>query len=571
MKKARRIRIKIKKANNISLPNALFAAPAPKTKQPAGLIKNGLVKIAALLLIVGMNFSALLTIGSTAASFSDQESSVDNSFEAGVLDFSLQSPADFDLACGTTTRMISLLNNGNPFKYTASSTDFSGDVCDYINLTANVNGGAPEYVGPLKEFKYGPSVFSDSADWLLEATFNNNLPAGLVGQTCVFKFVFDGSQTKNDLPFGEGFSDSEEIINHITAQNCYQGCQLRLSKTTSSTQVKPGDFITYHLTLDNVGGEVCTGSGVLLKDMFDKTKLRYIRYYSNRAPNEFTAYSSYLQWNFGNIYPDDPLIEIDVKMKVRRTACWGKCGHIITNFANFWSDQTDWGQPVKVETPLVCHKISDLEENSILDEEAIDDSSTDQETFENNADAVPILENNANNLSADSETNSLEAEAADSKNSNSENANLEENDSGAVNSENRSDSLAADNGSEESADENVYSSDESESSSTGLALEQTDNDSGDQTDNGRALSQDSGAENSQVEQSNQDNQSNDAQVSPNQQPAIEPAPAIEPQLTVVAVPSGGDGGNGGNSGGSGDGAALVGPAVPVDSVVTASE
>lgn len=132
-----------------------------------------------------------------------------------------------------------------------------------------------------------------------------------------------------------------------------KGCILQLTKTANVNEINPGQIITYHLTFDNVGDEVCTGGGVRLKDIFNKNHLQYINYISSRNPKWFSLGSGYLEWNFGSIYPEDPLIEIDLKMKVKENV---SCNNFVENFAKYWSDQTDWGELVSAKTKVVCQK-----------------------------------------------------------------------------------------------------------------------------------------------------------------------------------------------------------------------
>lgn len=467
-----------------------------KTSNMGLLMKKLIIKTTCLLIIISLNWIGLSAVWQTFGFFSNTEGSPQNIFTAGVLDFELQSLTDFPDMCSNepTERTISIVNYGNSFKYVASSVEFSGDVCDYVTLEANVDGGEPEYVGPLTGFNYGPLDFSEPDDWVLKATFNPDLPAGLLGQTCTFKFVFDGSQTKNDLPFGQGFSDKEEIVSNITPKMCCyteirscgywknhsnvykyhlpqtlggyptdeivntvtkanniltaacgtcgcgcdntmrgklkgqllamkfniahfgigeylvesegktlnqivaeadnllrlnpppedsvleemkdlldqlnnlehirfcavtlppEGCVLQLTKTASSDEVNRGETITYHLTFDNIGNEVCTGGGVKLKDTFDGNLFKYVDYTSTRDPKSFNKSSNYIEWNFGNIYPDDSLIEIDLEMKVKSGA---QCDSTITNSANYWSNETDWGEPVTVDTHVICPPVPD--------------------------------------------------------------------------------------------------------------------------------------------------------------------------------------------------------------------
>ena len=135
-----------------------------------------------------------------------------------------------------------------------------------------------------------------------------------------------------------------------------EGCVLQLTKTASSDEVERDETITYHLTLDNIGNEVCTGSGVLVKDTFDGSLLKYLDYTSTRTPQSFSKSTNYVEWNFDNIHPEDPLTEIDLEMKVKNSA---QCNSTITNTANYWSTETDWGEPVTAGIRVVCSSVPD--------------------------------------------------------------------------------------------------------------------------------------------------------------------------------------------------------------------
>lgn len=179
-----------------------------------------------LFLILSLNWAGLLAVGETVAYLIDEETSFGNTFVAGDLDFILDSPPDFSphalLAGESATREIDVLNNAsNLFKYIVTAKDFSSPLCNYLTLEANVAGGDPaEYIGPLMAFVFGPTNFGDPTDWSFKLTLDPNTPESLQGEVCQFKFIFDGSQTKNDLPFGQGFNDIEEISNTVAMKVC---------------------------------------------------------------------------------------------------------------------------------------------------------------------------------------------------------------------------------------------------------------------------------------------------------------------------------------------------------------
>jgi uncharacterized repeat protein (TIGR01451 family) len=257
-------------------------------------------------------------------------------------------------------RSVKIINNGNIHKYTASASDFQGGLCDYLVLEANLDGGASEYLGNLINFIYGPIVFEDPEEWLFALTLPTSTPESVIGESCDFNFVFFGSQVRNDLPFGQGFNDTEQVDNSVSSQ--FPDCKLRLTKTTTAEYVSPGEEVIYHLTLDNIGTKVCTGGGVKLRDIFDNS-LQYISYTSTRTPKNFSQACNYLEWNFGSIYPEDPLIGIDLTMGVKNTA---QCDSTIINSAKYWSDQTDWGDLVSALIEVICQPKTGILINEFL-------------------------------------------------------------------------------------------------------------------------------------------------------------------------------------------------------------
>jgi len=469
---------------------------AVKTRADFGFFGGRLLRLTALILLFTMSTALLRGIGGTVAYLSDNEISNNNEFVAGTLDFSLNSQVSTDSICVTPRtplqKTISITNLGNPLRYQTLTNNFSGAVCDYVWLEANINGGAPEYSGPVKDFDYGLTEFSDPDDWNFVLSTSTTTPLELQGQTCEFTFDFQGAQTRNNLTFPTGFSDFENSPTTVQAPYCEdfevrsygfwkthpevyvpllpvfmgatttdefgnaigtdeiidtqtkvnkifnatnsvmrnnlkkqllamkfnifnfhidsyipdgetenmdaiveradgllrqhpepplseleamkdllervntmtfvricscepppppESCALRLTKTADKAEVAPGSEVNYHLTLDNYGTKVCTGGGVRIKDYYNSSVLEYLSYTSNRTLRNFYRSNGYIEWNFGEVYPSDPLIEIDLKMRVRANA---QCESTVTNTARFWSNQTDLGAPVTAESTVVC-------------------------------------------------------------------------------------------------------------------------------------------------------------------------------------------------------------------------
>ena len=177
-------------------------------------------------LVIGLNWVGLSAVYKTAAYFTDMGESPENAWQAGILDFELRSDNDFlpsliDIE-EETERTISIINLGNNHKYKITATNFSAGVCDYLYLEASLNQGDILYSGLLKDFvDFGPTVFEDPADWNFVLTLPADAPQEVLGQTCDFNFVFFGSQTRHDLPFGTGFTDTEQISSSIATAICY--------------------------------------------------------------------------------------------------------------------------------------------------------------------------------------------------------------------------------------------------------------------------------------------------------------------------------------------------------------
>jgi len=172
------------------------------------------IKILSILLIVGLNWTGLSAVIETFAYINDTETSSGDTFTAATSDFSLTggdfSPSGLNPG-DSTTKNLTIQNDGSlGFQYKINYEKVSGNLCDYLDLTAGA------YSGLLKDFTdQEPFTFSGTPSW----DFVISLPAGasdsLQGEICDFKFVFNGWQ--EDLSWGEGLSDTEETQNIISA------------------------------------------------------------------------------------------------------------------------------------------------------------------------------------------------------------------------------------------------------------------------------------------------------------------------------------------------------------------
>ena len=178
------------------------------------MLYKPIIKIICLLIIIGLNWAGLSVVIETIAYYNDTEDSPQNMFVASNLDFSLNSPPDFSpviMPDATSSRDISVLNDGIlGFQYTASTSNFSGELCDYLDLSAVLDGNFAAS-SSLKNFFYNAGEYSAPEDWQFTATLTDDDPA-LQNKTCTFDFVFDGTQIG-----GTGFYDQEIIPNIITS------------------------------------------------------------------------------------------------------------------------------------------------------------------------------------------------------------------------------------------------------------------------------------------------------------------------------------------------------------------
>lgn len=180
----------------------------------------------------------------------------------------------------------------------------------------------------------GTSVSGDDVWAVWEA---NPAVAGVIRKASTDYDVFPGG-TNGIIEAGQN------SISHLTFCG---GCELLLTKEANKETVAPGDELVYHLTLTNVGSADCTGGGVELKDMFDPYTA-----YDNADPSPVKVRSDYLLWNFNTLVPGE-VEEVDLTMQVSQEA---ECDSILINRAKYWSDQTNWGEEVIEETPVVCEE-----------------------------------------------------------------------------------------------------------------------------------------------------------------------------------------------------------------------
>jgi len=188
--------------------------------QPSfSVIKTAVAKIAAILIIISLNWSGFSAISKTLAYFNDTENSISNSLTASSLDFIL-TPTSWvpeELNSGDIAAKSIIVSNvgGLDFQYNVRAVNFSGNLCSHLNLIAELNG-VQKYSGPLISFSTSTGNFNFEApeNWIFSASFNQ---PGLDGETCDFDFIYDGWQNEF-LNYGDGgFFDTETSHNIIRA------------------------------------------------------------------------------------------------------------------------------------------------------------------------------------------------------------------------------------------------------------------------------------------------------------------------------------------------------------------
>ena len=222
---------------------------------------SAISKTVAVLLLVSLNSFALSQVGNTFSIFNDVESSKDNTYTAGIIDFTLAlSPFSNDawsnLVPGTTTAQdidVEPHQFSNPFFYFASSTNLTGDsaFCNSINVLATLNGDTM-YNGPLSDLLTATTTLI--AQWNLEFSNNQNF----FNSVCQFDIDFNGWQTRHDYPkYHDGYSDTEKTT-HILYSDGLKINKVYFEKESEGSCIcgdphheEYGDDDEYHCDGDN--------------------------------------------------------------------------------------------------------------------------------------------------------------------------------------------------------------------------------------------------------------------------------------------------------------------------------
>ncbi|MBI5405907.1 lamin tail domain-containing protein [Candidatus Kaiserbacteria bacterium] len=181
------------------------------------------LKALAVTLMIGLNSVGITGLGSTRGYYNDIESSTENAFRAGSVDFSLTTSGwqatstAVSMPPGDVTKKTVAIDPqaSNPFQYFATSTNFTGDAdfCSGLDVTAT-RGGTQMYHGPLTGLLTATTTALDPWEFAYTAGTSN-----LQNRTCDFDIDYNGWQTRHDYPSyeGGGFNDTEKVKNHLAS------------------------------------------------------------------------------------------------------------------------------------------------------------------------------------------------------------------------------------------------------------------------------------------------------------------------------------------------------------------
>jgi len=217
-------------------------------------MRKSFIKIIAIALIVGLNWTGLSAIIETFAYFNDTAVVEGTTYTAGTLNLSLRSgqsnfvpnagsmkpgdQANRDIYVGKTAASLALKHNVS-FEFTGGDTDlcnqldlkiwydhYNGPVSGgYANrdmrltyngkLSALTNYRTSDFEIPHSDDQFDTDPSDGTEQWFY---YSINVPQGLdssyQNKSCQFKFVFKGWQTNLPDP-SQGFTDTEEITNTI--------------------------------------------------------------------------------------------------------------------------------------------------------------------------------------------------------------------------------------------------------------------------------------------------------------------------------------------------------------------
>lgn len=150
--------------------------------------------------------------GFALAFYNDIEISFDNILAAGIVDIEPQSPTDFEPLVSTSTNAVRYItvkdaSSTVPFQYKATIENANGELCDYLNVSAALDGNTV-YTGPLKNLSADILMYSQPGNWTFTSSLTSNDPS-LQAQTCTFDIVYKAWQS--GYPEYRGLRDIERV------------------------------------------------------------------------------------------------------------------------------------------------------------------------------------------------------------------------------------------------------------------------------------------------------------------------------------------------------------------------
>ncbi|MGB0757082.1 MAG: SdrD B-like domain-containing protein [Patescibacteria group bacterium] len=138
-------------------------------------------------------------------------------------------------------------------------------------------------------------------------------------------------------------------------------CELTVTKSDDGyNPTAPGEDIVYHLHLENIGTDKCTGGGVKLRDKYPSDQIEYVTHtlgddYDFEG-SQFTHSGDELTWNFGTVYPADEdqwegKRDVYVTFTVKDSV---QCTEVITNKVKTYSAEEGWSEYITEDTSLEC-------------------------------------------------------------------------------------------------------------------------------------------------------------------------------------------------------------------------
>lgn len=192
-------------------------------KRNKEIVKTSVLKIIVLLIFIGLNWTGLLAVGRTLAYYFDNEDSVNNSFQAAMLDFSATNKyvEDFiGIEAASEIESVSVVTKTTgslDVQYEVNAEKISGndDFCNALQIGLEHNG-VEKHDGPLL------SVNVPATTQLGTWEFEIDLPASannvLHGVECNVDLIFKGWRADVVNFEDSGFTDEERINLRLTSR-----------------------------------------------------------------------------------------------------------------------------------------------------------------------------------------------------------------------------------------------------------------------------------------------------------------------------------------------------------------